>query len=58
MPKDIVICCDGRRRKINDEIQVHESVVMRLDGEIGYHPKNLPEQHGVVTDRCAGVPMQ
>lgn len=48
----------GRRRKINDDIQVHESVAMRLDGEIGYHPKNLPEQREVVTDRCAGVPMQ
>lgn len=48
----------GRRRKINDNIQVHESVAIRLASELGYHPKNLPEQRRVAADDCAEVSVQ
>ncbi len=46
----------GRRRWISPGSLVHRSVEQRLnDTRLGYKPKNLPGQRGVVEDRCAST---
>src|SRR6267143_5215929 len=44
----------GRRRWIASGSLLHESVEQRLnDAELGYKPRNLPDQHKTVVDRGA-----
>ena len=44
----------GRRRWIAPGSLLHESVEHRLnDAELGYKPRNLPDQHKTVVDRGA-----
>jgi hypothetical protein len=42
----------ARRRYIAPGVVVHESVEQRLKGNVGYSPKNLPDQRTVTYDRC------
>jgi uncharacterized protein (DUF2235 family) len=43
----------GRRRHIEPDVLVHESVDARMkDPNLGYRPGNLPEPHASVGDQC------
>ena len=44
----------GRRRWIADGALVHQSVEQRINGNVGYRPNNLPQQHSIVSDHCPG----
>jgi uncharacterized protein (DUF2235 family) len=47
----------GRRRWISPDSVVHESVKQRLANAVPpYKPGNLPQQPGVIQDRCANIP--
>ena len=47
----------GRRRWIPPDSVVHESVKQRLANAVPpYKPSNLPQQPGVIQDRCANIP--
>ncbi len=47
----------GRRRWISPDSVVHESVKQRLANAVPpYEPGNMPQQPGVIQDRCANIP--
>jgi uncharacterized protein (DUF2235 family) len=50
-------CNLGRRRRIDPNPNVHQSVISRMAiPKLGYNPKNLPPPGRVVSDRCADDP--
>lgn len=42
----------ARHRAIDPGVVVHEAVEQRINGNVGYAPKNLPAQRSVAYDRC------